>query len=219
MRTSLSRADTGAGACEILLAESARIAGAIGGSEKMNADVVSQGTAVRIRRATAADAEALAEFGARTFFETFAADNTPEDMRAAPGVGLAPGPAARRNRRTRRSIRCWRATSDGALAGFAQLRVGARRPAGIAARTARGAQTLLRRQALAGPGPGAHAHGGRRAGSARGARRARVVAGRLGAQRARAGVLPQVRLPQGGDADFRRRHGSADRSRDAARAR
>jgi diamine N-acetyltransferase len=37
--------------------------------------------AIEIRRATAADAAALAAFGARTFFETFAADNTPEDMR------------------------------------------------------------------------------------------------------------------------------------------
>lgn len=35
---------------------------------------------LQIRSATAADAAALAEFGARTFFETFAADNTPEDM-------------------------------------------------------------------------------------------------------------------------------------------
>ena len=34
----------------------------------------------QIRVATAADAAALAEIGARTFYETFAADNTPEDM-------------------------------------------------------------------------------------------------------------------------------------------
>ena len=31
------------------------------------------------------DAAALAEFGARTFYETFATDNTPEDMAPAPG--------------------------------------------------------------------------------------------------------------------------------------
>ena len=36
--------------------------------------------ALTIRRATSEDAAALAEFGARTFYETFAADNTPEDM-------------------------------------------------------------------------------------------------------------------------------------------
>lgn len=35
-----------------------------------------------IRRATAADAETLAELGARTFYDTFAADNRPEDMAA-----------------------------------------------------------------------------------------------------------------------------------------
>ena len=41
---------------------------------------VSAPEGIAIRRATVADAAALAEFGARTFFETFAADNTPEDM-------------------------------------------------------------------------------------------------------------------------------------------
>jgi GNAT superfamily N-acetyltransferase len=35
-----------------------------------------------IRRATPADAELIAELGARTFAETFAIDNTPEDMSA-----------------------------------------------------------------------------------------------------------------------------------------
>jgi ribosomal protein S18 acetylase RimI-like enzyme len=35
-----------------------------------------------IRRASAADAALLADLGARTFVETFAADNTPEDMSA-----------------------------------------------------------------------------------------------------------------------------------------
>ena len=34
-----------------------------------------------LRDAVAADAASLAEFGARTFHESFAADNTPEDMR------------------------------------------------------------------------------------------------------------------------------------------
>ena len=37
---------------------------------------------VRIRRGVAADASALAAFAARTFHETFAADNRPEDMAA-----------------------------------------------------------------------------------------------------------------------------------------
>jgi diamine N-acetyltransferase len=35
-----------------------------------------------IRRATAADAGLLADLGARTFYDTFAVDNTPEDMAA-----------------------------------------------------------------------------------------------------------------------------------------
>ncbi|HKG23818.1 MAG TPA: GNAT family N-acetyltransferase [Blastocatellia bacterium] len=35
-----------------------------------------------IRRATPADAELIAELGARTFADTFAVDNTPEDMSA-----------------------------------------------------------------------------------------------------------------------------------------
>ena len=39
-------------------------------------------SAVNIRHATAADAALLAELGARTFAETFAADNRPEDMAA-----------------------------------------------------------------------------------------------------------------------------------------
>jgi ribosomal protein S18 acetylase RimI-like enzyme len=37
---------------------------------------------VLIRRATLDDASLLAELGARTFYETFAKDNTPEDMEA-----------------------------------------------------------------------------------------------------------------------------------------
>ena len=37
---------------------------------------------VQIRRADSSDAELLAELGARTFTETFAAENTPEDMGA-----------------------------------------------------------------------------------------------------------------------------------------
>jgi diamine N-acetyltransferase len=37
---------------------------------------------LRIRRGTLADAGSLSELGARTFSETFAADNTPEDLAA-----------------------------------------------------------------------------------------------------------------------------------------
>jgi ribosomal protein S18 acetylase RimI-like enzyme len=41
---------------------------------------VTQKTSPSIRKATAADAELLAELGARTFYETFAPDNTEDDM-------------------------------------------------------------------------------------------------------------------------------------------
>jgi ribosomal protein S18 acetylase RimI-like enzyme len=43
---------------------------------------MTQNPDVRIRRASRDDAGLLAEFGARTFAETFAADNTAEDMAA-----------------------------------------------------------------------------------------------------------------------------------------
>ena len=43
---------------------------------------MSQNTEVTVRRANPGDAELLAELGARTFSETFAADNSPEDMAA-----------------------------------------------------------------------------------------------------------------------------------------
>lgn len=48
--------------------------------------------AVSIRRATVADAAVVAEIGARTFHDTFAADNSPEDMaeHLAAAFGLAP---------------------------------------------------------------------------------------------------------------------------------
>jgi len=85
---------------------------------------------VAIRRATVADAEALAEFGARTFFETFAKDNTAEDMRMH--LASAWAPALQRAElldvQFDTLLACDR---EGRLAGFAQLRVG-HAPAGIA---------------------------------------------------------------------------------------
>ena len=117
---------------------------------------------MRIRRATVADAEALAEFGARTFFETFAADNTAEDMRLF--LESTWRPDLQRAEIQDPGLDTLLACDDSvALAGFAQLRAGAS-AGGYRRARAGGAQTLLRRQALAGPGPGAHAHGGRRAG-------------------------------------------------------
>jgi ribosomal protein S18 acetylase RimI-like enzyme len=76
----------------------------------------------RLRDATSDDAAALAEFGARTFFETFAADNTPEDMRQHLESTWAPERQRREildpSMRTLLAV-----TADGALAAFAQLRL------------------------------------------------------------------------------------------------
>ena len=96
----------------------------------MNAEVASQHTAMRIRRATAADAEALAEIGARTFFETFAADNTAEDMRLFLESTWRPDlqRAEIQDPDLDTLLAC---DVTGAIAGFAQLRV-AHPPAGIA---------------------------------------------------------------------------------------
>ena len=44
--------------------------------------MTTQDSAVHVRRAANEDAELLAELGARTFEETFAKDNSPEDMAA-----------------------------------------------------------------------------------------------------------------------------------------
>jgi diamine N-acetyltransferase len=83
----------------------------------MTARVVSQ-----IGMATAADAAELAVFGARTFAETFGADNTVEDLR----LHLA---SAWSTERQAAEIRdpgkdTLLARVDGVLAGFAQLHVG-----------------------------------------------------------------------------------------------
>lgn len=76
--------------------------------------------AVEIRRATAADAAALAAFGARTFFETFAVDNTPSDMRlhleSAWGIELQRAEILDEKLDT--LLAC---AAGGVIAGFAQL--------------------------------------------------------------------------------------------------
>jgi ribosomal protein S18 acetylase RimI-like enzyme len=98
----------------------------------MNADVVSQAAAVHIRRATAADAEALAEIGARTFYETFAADNTPEDMRLF--LTSTWSPELQRAEILDEGLDTLLACdARGALVAFAQVRV-AKPPAGIVVR-------------------------------------------------------------------------------------
>ena len=74
-----------------------------------------------IRRATPEDAARLAEFGARTFFETFAADNTPEDM--ASHLASAWSPSLQDAELRDPLLDTLLAVEPGgALAGFAQLR-------------------------------------------------------------------------------------------------
>jgi diamine N-acetyltransferase len=76
-----------------------------------------------IRAATVADAGVLAEFGARTFFETFAADNTPEDMEKH--LASAWHPDLQRGEILDGAIDTLLAWDPaGALAGFAQVRNG-----------------------------------------------------------------------------------------------
>jgi ribosomal protein S18 acetylase RimI-like enzyme len=91
----------------------------------MNRTVASQPQdgPVVIRRATEADAAALAEFGARTFFETFAAENTVEDMRLHLKSAWAPELQRTEILDARiDTLLAW--ADDGRLAGFAQLRTG-----------------------------------------------------------------------------------------------
>jgi len=98
----------------------------------MSANVVSPRATVRIRRATVADAQALAEIGARTFFDAFAADNTAEDMRLF--LTSTWHPDLQRAEILDPGLDTLLACDgDDALAGFAQVRV-AHPPAGIAVR-------------------------------------------------------------------------------------
>ena len=75
-----------------------------------------------IRRGTVADAALLSELGARTFSETFAADNTPEDLAAyiATSFNLARQTAELEDPVSTFLI----AEVDGRAAGYAKLRAG-----------------------------------------------------------------------------------------------
>lgn len=100
----------------------------------MPREVVSlaQDAPLLIRPATSGDAAALSEFGARTFFETFAADNTPEDMRMH--LESAWRPELQRAEIADPSLDTLLALDgQGALAGFAQLRAD-HAPAGVVTR-------------------------------------------------------------------------------------
>jgi ribosomal protein S18 acetylase RimI-like enzyme len=84
-----------------------------------------------IRGATVADVEALTVFGARTFFESFAADNTPEDMEKH--LAAAWRPELQRAEILDPKIDTILALSKDELAGFAMLRDQEAPPEGVAA--------------------------------------------------------------------------------------
>lgn len=75
-----------------------------------------------IRIGTASDADALAELAARTFEETFGADNRPEDM--ALHKATAYGHAQQLRELVDPDVVTLLAEVDGQLGGFAQLRSG-----------------------------------------------------------------------------------------------
>lgn len=75
-----------------------------------------------IRRATAADAGALASFAARTFAEAFGADNRPDDLAAH--LAESYGPERQAREIADPGAVTLLAEIGGALAGFAQVRRG-----------------------------------------------------------------------------------------------
>ncbi len=79
-------------------------------------------TNVIIRRGEASDAALLAELGARTFSETFAADNTPENMSAYLASAFTPAQQATELSDSRSSFHI--AEVDGVAVGYALLRTG-----------------------------------------------------------------------------------------------
>jgi ribosomal protein S18 acetylase RimI-like enzyme len=79
-----------------------------------------------IRRATAADATALAELAARTFRDAFGADNRPEDL--ALHLAAAYGPEQQARELADPAIHTLVAEHAGALVAFAQLRSGSAPP-------------------------------------------------------------------------------------------
>jgi ribosomal protein S18 acetylase RimI-like enzyme len=92
-----------------------------------------QNTALNVRRASAEDAELLAELGARTFDETFAEDNSPEDMAAY----LAASFSVERltAELTEPASAFFIAEVDGGAAGYAKIHAG-EAPAGVEGRRA-----------------------------------------------------------------------------------
>jgi diamine N-acetyltransferase len=78
---------------------------------------------ITIRRGVPADAELLADFGARTFRETFAGDNRPEDMTLY--LARSYGVSQQASELANPEITTLLAIVDGQLAGYAQVRANA----------------------------------------------------------------------------------------------
>ncbi|MES3032599.1 MAG: GNAT family N-acetyltransferase [Gemmatimonadota bacterium] len=104
-----------------------------------------------IRLATPQDAEALANIGARTFSDTFAADNTPEDL--ALFLDATYGEAQQRAELADPRLTYLVAERDGVVAGFALLRRGKEAP-GVTDPTAVELQRLYVERAWHGSGLG-----------------------------------------------------------------
>ncbi|HEX7314019.1 MAG TPA: GNAT family N-acetyltransferase [Pyrinomonadaceae bacterium] len=83
---------------------------------------MSQNSDLTIRRASLEDAGLLAELGARTFTETFAADNSPEDMAAY--VAASFNPARQTAELNDPASIFFIAEVGGRAAGYAQLHTG-----------------------------------------------------------------------------------------------
>jgi len=83
---------------------------------------MTQTSALAIRRGTVVDAGLLSELGARTFTETFAADNTPEDLAAYLAASFSVEQQTAELEDPASTILI--AEVDGCAAGYAQLRVG-----------------------------------------------------------------------------------------------
>src|SRR5687768_18616659 len=83
---------------------------------------MSQHPDLMIRRANHEDAGLLAELGARTFSETFAADNSPEDMAAYLGASF--NPAQQTAELNDSTSTFFIAEVGGVAAGYAQLHAG-----------------------------------------------------------------------------------------------
>ena len=81
---------------------------------------------VKIRYATPADNTLLAELGAQTFYETFAANNTPEDMAAYLAASFSPAKQAAELADPASTFLI--AESEGSVIGYARLKVGQHAP-------------------------------------------------------------------------------------------